>query len=243
MAENTGNQFWQLLTCVLIPVAAIIITVILWLRSRQRKDLSFLTSCTTVLPNVEDTVRKKLKILYEKKEVKQIYLNTVTLLCSGNEPIRTKDYEKPITLDFGNTLELLSAEIVKPSKRCLDTSFEIGKGSVSLTPILMNHGDRIDMKILTESRPEKMAIRARIAGIDEIKEIRRHQKISFLIFNAGFIFLGVALYDGLEFGLSVISAGAQSIDFYGWPFVKLLIWVSVGLSLIATGRFMARPKL
>jgi hypothetical protein len=193
---------------------------------------------------VEGTVGKKLKILYEEKEVKQIYLNTVTLLCSGNEPIRTEDYERRIALDFGSTVEILSAEIVKPSKRCLEPSFKVENGSVNLMPLLMNHGDRIDMKILTGSRPEKMAIRARIAGIDEIKEIRRHQKISSVIYLTGYMFLGMALAVGFWLVVSVASIPAsESIGFYGWPLVEFLIMISVGLSLIAASRFMAGPKL
>jgi len=240
MAENVGNQFWQVLTLILIPVAAIIVGVILWFKGRRRKDLSFLTSCTTVLPKVEDTVRKKLKILYEEKEVKQIYLNTVTLLCSGNEPIRSDDYEGSIELGFGNTVEILSAEIVKPSKRCLEPSFNVEDGSVYLVPILMNHGDRIDMKILTESRPQKMAIRARIAGIDEVKDIDRHQKTSYRLQVTGRLVLVFSLSVILPF----IGRFFESVNFFfSWQFFLFLILISIGLSLTAASRFMAGPKL
>jgi hypothetical protein len=189
-----------------------------------------------VLPKVEDIVRKKLKILYEEKEVKQIYLNTVTLLCSGNEPIRPDDYEGPIALDFGSTVEILSAEIVKPSKRCLEPSFKVENGSVNLLPILMNHGDRIDMKILTESHPEKMTIHARIAGVDETKNIMRHENVSYWAIQIG------AMLALAGIGMSVPIVETSS-NIFNWQFVVILVLISVGLSLVTIGRFIIGPKL
>lgn len=236
MAENIGNQFWQVLTLVLIPVAAIIVGVILWFKNRRRKDLSYATSCTTVLPTVEDTVRKKLKILFNQKEVKQIYLNTVTLLCSGNEPIRSADYESPIAVNFGTGVEILSAEIVKPSQRCLEPSIEIENESLILAPILMNHGDRIDLKVLTESRPKKTEIGARIAGVDEIKAINRHKRMSLWTTEIGLAFLMLA-----TFMLSFYIRMPFSI--FDWPFIAFLFLTSVGISLLAASRFVEGPKL
>ncbi|MGD0495909.1 MAG: hypothetical protein ABSB28_07680 [Candidatus Bathyarchaeia archaeon] len=236
MAENIGNQFWQILTYILIPVAAIIVTVTLWFKGRRRKDLSFLASCTAVLPKVEDTVGEKLKILFDGRWVRQIYLNTVTLLCSGNEPIRADDYEKPIEVNFGTDVRILSAEIVKPSKRCLEPAIIIERGSVHLTPILMNHGDRIDMKIITGSRPEKTAIRARIAGVDEIKAINRHERMSFWAAELGVGFL-------LATFVLVVPLTQGFTYFFGWQLVGFLILASVGISLIAISHFISGPKL
>jgi hypothetical protein len=236
MAENIGNQFWQVLTYVLIPVAAIVVTVILWFKSRRRKDLSYSISCTTVLPRVEDTVGKKLKILFDERWVKQIYLNTVTLLCSGNEPIRSVDYEKPIEVNLGSRVRILSAEIVKPSPRCLEPELTIERGSVILAPILMNHGDRVDMKILTGNYPEKTEIRVRIAGVDEVKAINRHQRMGLWLLE-----VGVVLLVG---GVLVFSPTTQmSSTIFDWRFVAFLILTSAGVSLFAASRFMAGPKL
>ncbi|MGA2308046.1 MAG: hypothetical protein ABSG57_00685 [Candidatus Bathyarchaeia archaeon] len=236
MAENIGNQFWQALISVLIPVAAIIITVVLWFKGRRRKGLSFLTSCTAVLPKVEETVKKKLKIFFNEKEVRQIYLNTITLLCSGNEPIKPKDYEKPIELDFGTDVEILSAEIAKPSRRCLEPKFRIEKQLVSLTPVLMNHGDRIDMKILTGSYPQTTAIRARIVGVDEIKAINRHERTVYWTIQLGvsFVILGVLIF---------LPTMTTPSNIFGWQFIAFLILISVGVSLLAISRFIAGPKL
>jgi hypothetical protein len=236
MAENIGNQFWQVLTYVLIPVAAIIVTVTLWFKGRRRKNLSFLASCTAVLPKVEDTVGEKLKILFDGRWVRQIYLNIVTVLCSGNDPIRADDYEKPIEVNFGTDVGILSAEIVKPSKRCLEPAITVEKRSVYLTPILMNHGDRIDMKILTRSRPEKTLIRARIVGVDEIKAINRHERMSYWALEIGVAFAMLGILLALPFG-------PTPLKIFDWEFVALLVSISVGLSLIAASRFMAGPKL
>jgi hypothetical protein len=185
---------------------------------------------------VEDAVRKKLKILFNEKEVKQIYLNTVTLLCSGNEPIRSADYESPIEVKFGTDVEILSAEIVKPSQRCLGPSIEIENETLTLAPILMNHGDRIDLKVLTESRPKKIEIDARIAGVDEIKAIGRHAEMSFWMYEVGLASLGGSLL--------VFSWYARApFNFFDWPFVSLLILTSIGFSLLVASRFIKRPKL
>jgi hypothetical protein len=240
MAENVGNQFWQILIFILIPVAAIITTVVLWFKGRRRKDLSYLTSSTVVLPNVEDAVRKKLKILFGEKEVVQIYLNTFTFLCSGNEPIRPIDYENPIELDFGPNVEVLSAEIATPSQRCLKPELRIEGTSVSIAPILMNHGDRIDMKILTDNPSEQIVMHAHIAGVDVIKDIKRYQKISEWVSFTGWLVTGMAT-TLLIMGVLSTSSLARS-----FPFALILGFVitgSIGFCLIEASRFMAGPKL
>jgi len=234
MAENIGNQFWQVLTSIL-AIISIILSFVTY-KSRRRKGLSYSKSSTAVLPNAQDRVGKMLKILFDGREVQQIYFNTVTLLCSGNETIRCTDYEKQKPIDVNLDTRILSAEIVKPSPRSLEPELQFDEVLVTLQPFLMNHGDRVDMKILTGAQPHNIEIRAHIAGVEKIKEINRHVMASYWLLITSMLFFTLSV----SMGFSILQLPSSIFD---WRFIAFLISVPSALLFFAASRIISGPKL
>jgi hypothetical protein len=186
---------------------------------------------------VQETVGEKLEITFDGMPVTQIYLNTVTLLCSGNETIRSTDYEKQKSIDVNLDTRILSAEIVKPSPRSLEPELQFDEVLVTLQPFLMNHGDRVDMKILTGAPPPRTEIRTHIAGVEEIKAINRHETMSnWLLITSMVLF---------TLSASMLSSSiTQSLfNVFDWRYIAFLIFISSALSLLAIRHFIAGPKL
>jgi hypothetical protein len=234
MSENLSNQFWQVLTSVLAVISIILsfVTVILAYKNRRRKGLSYSTSSTAVLPKVQGTVGERLQIQFDGKPVQQIFLNTVTLLCSGNETIKSDDYK---AIEVVPDVRILSAEIVKPSPRCLDANLTFDEAYVRLEPVTMNHRDRIDMKILTGARPHNTVIRAHIAGVEEMKEINRHEKLNYWAGLTGTaLMIGAAALSG--YALLVHS------DYSYWLLIGFIILASIGLPLFTMSMLLTRPE-
>ena len=96
----------QFIIVILLTIAAIVVSVIIYLKQRQRRSLSYEIVSATPLLSVEEDIKKDLQISYKGKPVEQVHLVMIKILNSGSLPIPSKDYEQPITISFGKQAKI-----------------------------------------------------------------------------------------------------------------------------------------
>jgi hypothetical protein len=139
------------------------VAIITFLKQRQRKELSYETISSTSL--LREEVGGKLKILYDDKIVEKVYLIVVRIANSGNAPIRSDEYERPISLCFGENAQVLTAEVSETNPKSLQPTLTIENTQVVLKPILLNSGDSITIKALVSQYGGQLSVDARIVGV------------------------------------------------------------------------------
>jgi hypothetical protein len=170
MTEFLRDPIWQFIGAIL-GLVAIIISIIVFYMQRRKKSLAYEIIANTSLLTLNDEIKGKVQILFEGSVVQNVYLILLHILNDGNTAIVSSDYEFPLTFEFGETSQILSAEVVKTSPNKLEPQFTLRKNSVEFTPLLLNSGDSIVFKLLLAQYEGELSVRARIMGVAEVKQV------------------------------------------------------------------------
>jgi hypothetical protein len=207
MTEFLRDPIWQFIGAAL-GFIAIVISVIIFFMQRRKKSLVYEIATNTSLLTLTDEIRGKVQILFEGLPVQNVHLVILHILNDGNIAITSSDYEVPLTFQFGEKTQILSAEIIRTTPDTLKPEFSLMKNSIEFHPTLLNSGDTILFKVLLAHYEGNVTVNARIMGVAEVKQVSisvdRLNKISAL----GFL-LGIVLFFSVKFtGAGGIYIGA-----------------------------------
>jgi len=160
-------QFWVGCVSLVLSALAIIVTIVLTVRSRQRKLLTYEIVSNSSVINVENDVGEDLEILVEKQPVTKVRLHVIKLTNAGNTPIEESDYPQPLRFQFKDPFSphpLIRCAISKTEPETLIPSDQL-KNIVSLdldnqtyitlkTPLL-NPRDAILLRVILMARDRR----------------------------------------------------------------------------------------
>jgi hypothetical protein len=151
---------------------------------RNQKALTYRTITDTLLVNRHGDAPGKVKILYDGQAVENVRLIEVELRNSGAQPITDKDFYERVTISLGEG-KIFETEIqrVNPPDLKVKLNYtEVHTGltngdrlfemqNVTLEPLLLNAGNVIVIKLLTDApKTCKARVSGRIVGV-EIRNI------------------------------------------------------------------------
>jgi hypothetical protein len=137
-------------------------------RTKVHKALSFDLKSKTKLFTLHDEKVGTLEILFNGQPVRNAHIFIVVIFNSGDLPIATPDYEKPIEIVFSKTAEILSAAVIEKIPVDLNVEFEMAGNSVQLKPMLLNKGDAITFKFMLSDDSSDPSVSGRIVGVSRI---------------------------------------------------------------------------
>lgn len=152
-----------------LSVTGMIITIIIYFKQLQRKELSYKIISFSPLLSRKDGLVQKLQVLYEGKQISDPHVAIVRIANTGNLPIKSTDFESNMSLNFDVKTQVFSAEILKKTPQNLEANLEFTPSHVLLKPTLLNKHDSITITMLTSSK-DTIQIDARLAGIKEVRE-------------------------------------------------------------------------
>ena len=150
-------------------IIAVILSIIVYLVTRKKKALSYEVLSEYPLISIDDEIEGKLQVLYGGSPVENVHLLLVKFFNSGNVPITSSDFERPITLQLRDESKGLFAERVKASPNNLIVSLRIDNKVVSVEPVLMNGGDFFTAKVLIGQYSGSFDVDSRIVGVKYIE--------------------------------------------------------------------------
>lgn len=161
---------YQFIIGLILAVLSILVGIIIYVKQRTHKSLSYKVIAQTPLLSVAKEVKGRLRVLYDNKEVEDVNLVLVEILNSGNAPIVPNDYSEPISIGFGNEAHILTAEVANLEPQNMHVSIENDGKRVQLLPVLLNEGDLIMLKLLIAKLTNPIEVNGRIAGVKRIVE-------------------------------------------------------------------------
>lgn len=108
--------------------------------------------------------------------VEQPWVLGVALFNDGRAPVRPADFDGPVVFDFALEDERGFLQVTMVSELGAFHDFAEtadGRSILSIEPILLNPGDRVEFVTLSDGQPRLQGVRGRVAGIGELKEARR----------------------------------------------------------------------
>lgn len=178
MSEILRDPMWQFIATVL-AITAILVSIILYLKQRRCKAVSYEILSQTPLLSVKGEIKGQLEILYKGKPVQQVHLVLVRIINSGNTPILSTDYKLPISLNFGEEANILTSAVVKADPRNVQAALRVEGRNAVLVPTLLNTGDSVTLKMLV-TKFEEVKVDGRIVGVKKIKESKKGPRFFLL---------------------------------------------------------------
>jgi len=169
MWEIIRDPIWQFIGAIL-ALAAIFISIGLYLRQRRRKAMSYEIVSQTPLLSMEEEVKGKLKILFEDEPVQKVHLIVAKVINSGNLSILPTDYQRPVSFGFDNEARVLTAEVIETNPDSLEASIGIEGKKVVFEPTLLNEKDSITLKMLVSQFDGQVTVDGRIVGVKDIRK-------------------------------------------------------------------------
>jgi hypothetical protein len=189
-------QFWG----VAIGLLAIFVAIVIPILQIRKKRLAYYILTETPLLSVDEEIKGKIKIKYDRKNIQNMYLVVLRIENIGNVDIASSDYEQPLTFSFPNS-EIVSAEVIDVSPSSLKPAISQELSKIKINPILLNRKDYFVCKSLMSKYEGQINVDARIIGIKEVERVyvdnskslsRIYERIILLIVAFILLFLAIS---------------------------------------------------
>lgn len=176
-----------LFLAVLTIVCGAVISWYIYLREKKHKKIAYKILSNTSLLSVKEEIKKDVKITFKDKPVKQVQLILLRIICSGNMPIRPKDYDEQLSINLGKDVQILSAEIIESKPENRKVPFSIEGTSIVFGKILLNQSETFTLKILASKIGNEIKVEGHIAGVT-IEKAEDNPKLTPILILGGTIF-------------------------------------------------------
>ena len=218
------DQAWQFGGFV-VGTIALVISIIISLKSREKKELSYSVKVFSQLVGVGEGIKERVQITFDGLPVSGVYLFQATLRNTGKVPVVPTDYLEPITVKFDDKAQILSAHLYELNPSNLDVSIRMNEAEngIIFSPFLFNRGESIRFQILVDNPVVFRGFTQRIVGITEI----RHKPMVV-------VFPGIKKWDWISgllafIGIAIIQLLEDTIVTFSTPVFVLLMAIGVGL--------------
>jgi hypothetical protein len=166
-APSQQLDFWRDPAWQSAGVIVALISVVIALKQFKRKALSYeIILEENIVQIADDSIEGELQIFYQGREIKDLYLVTVKFTNSGDVEIKSEDYARPISLNFGDDAKILGSKVLKqfPDNLGIIISHDIDREIIITEPTLLNGKDSFTIQTLVTGF-QTINIDDRIAGI------------------------------------------------------------------------------
>jgi len=183
---------WQFVGAI-VAFLALVLSLVIASIQRRRKRLAYQILTDTPFFTVQEEVKGRVQMLLDGAPVEDPSLIVLRVMNRGNMPIRVANFQRPLSFTFGDKAEVIAAEVIRQRPANLTAAVTFENGKVTLTPLLLNGGDSLDIKCLV-SRVEFIDDDARVEGVSAV-----HRAFKQPIFPAIAAILGLVLSIGAVF--------------------------------------------
>jgi hypothetical protein len=174
--DSLRDPVWTFVGVVVaILIAAVIVSVTLWLRNRKALSYEVVSDVplVTISHGANDSATEAIEIRYNGNPVQDVRLVVVRLWNSGNVPIAQNDYDEPLTLQFGG--QLLASDVIESTPPALKKKAIAGGGigpgyaAIAFHNLVLNPRDSITVQALLTDFTGDVSVEGHIVGIPSIR--------------------------------------------------------------------------
>lgn len=152
-------------------LAAIFIPLVIYLKSKNNKEISYRDIAIVPLFHINYQVKENFEVLFQGEPVSNATLISVEVWNSGNVPIEEADFIDPIKLSYGDEADIIFASIGSNPENILSW-IKLEKNGKYLTfkPRLLNKGYRIVISSMVSGFSETIKVEGLIKGVHDIRK-------------------------------------------------------------------------
>lgn len=237
MVDLLRDPLWTFIGAIL-AVLAIVVSISLWMLQRRKKKLGYDVLSNLSLLTVREELEGRLKVLFDENPVKNVHLFVLRVVNNGNVPITPSDFERPLSLVFGENSNVLSAQVTETSPKNLKIELTTQRDRITFVPLLLNQKDSITVKLLVSDYKGPLVADARITGVRDVVPLREGQWRTPIVAFVGMITMvlgvlwggGEDLFNASKFIASTKESVGLAVFFVGY--------ILVGIAFVTNRRYM-----
>lgn len=181
---SSWAQIISVIVAVLAIIISIIVTVWVYLRSKQKRELtcSFGEIITPIELKSGDAFKGDITILYRGQPVENLFVVRATLKNTGNQPIRESEVVEPITFTFPVDTQIIKEpQVIQRKPENLKVKGQLNQSeantsvnSVTIKIPLFNPGESLTVDFVCTGKVAEPKVLTRIEGISSVHIIREH---------------------------------------------------------------------
>ena len=144
-----------------VVISALILFVALFniYKNKKSKILKYYILTNTEIAPVDVELSGKIKLFFEESPDKLIPIIDSRLIIikfsnNGKEPIKSADFEEPISVAFGNEVSILDKGIIAYPDSLKKPELRVSENTLILEPLLLNKTESITIKVLLSNSKE-----------------------------------------------------------------------------------------
>ena len=134
-------------------------------RGQKKIRLEYHVNANAPVLTTSKTENDKVGILFDDK--RGFYLVTLKVRNSGNRSIIPKDFDKQLTLDFGEKAYILKVDVLEKNPNGLNLNYTIEDHKLLIDPVLLNGKDTITMAVLLRGNVNKVSVEGKIENTEQ----------------------------------------------------------------------------
>jgi hypothetical protein len=139
-----------------------LVSYLIYRRQRGRKQLEFVVLRSgTILPGGIGT---RLSVSYNEIPVPEPAIITIRLVNTGDKAITLSDFHTPLAVVLREAA-VVAASVAATRPVDLEPQLDESGGKVSISPLLLNPADLIELELLTSRAPSSVTVEGRIADV------------------------------------------------------------------------------
>lgn len=170
MLEVIRDPSWQFVG-VILAILAIFASIAIYRLQKLNKKLSYEILARTNLLTHREELENKIQVLYDGNPVQALTVFVIRIWNAGREPIRSDDFERPLSFHIVEPAEILTVAVTAISPESLNPQLSFETRTLTVSPLLLNPKDTLTIKVLvSDASALSMKPDARIVGISRIQE-------------------------------------------------------------------------
>jgi hypothetical protein len=186
--ELWRDPIWQsigVLVAIIFGLITSVLTVATLYLTRRRKALIYEVMSVRPWAVSKGYVEDKAKALFDLEHARNAQELLVQFENTGNMPIVSADFERPVKVILNDGAKILTADIARFSPKSLTVGVQQEGTSITLLPALLNSRDRFTLRIVAADFAGDIAVDGRIAGVANIKGLQGCRETGKIMFWCG----------------------------------------------------------
>jgi hypothetical protein len=229
-SEIIKHPIWTPLS-VVAAIIAILVSLLIAHSQSQKKDFSYYILSNASILSISDDIKSRIAITFDNKIIDNLNLLIIRFKNTGKSSIKADEYEHPIWIDFGDSSEILSVDVIKKEPSNLNIFVKnnpLGQSTrqsncdfISINPVMLNSGDYYELKILV-TEFKQVNVDTRIVGIKKIRRSDISRKSTEIVSKLLMLML-LFLLSPIMFLVVVLTAAHTPLQSLG----SLLVYLAM----------------
>lgn len=163
MIEFLRDSIWTFIG-VLLAILAVLVTLWIYWKQRQIKELAFGLISSRRLIAISDEISARVTVQLDGKDIEHVRLLVFGIKNSGHRAITAEDFERPISLAFP-AAAVVSAQVTSQYPHNLRVDLRAYSSRVEIAPLLLNAGDEAQIQLLISGEKPNWEVDVRVRDI------------------------------------------------------------------------------